>query len=89
MVTRYLGLRVLVICRNCGFKLYTYDADTKTKFNGAPNPFRSLSYHGYRCPACDRLLVPKPSIKLMSGARYKEQYDESEYFVHEKKGDGR
>ena len=86
MVERYLGARILIVCRECGFKLYTYDNKSKAKFNGAPNPLKAISYHGLRCPACDRILVPKPTIRFMAETKYQERYQETEYFVHEKKG---
>ena len=84
MVDRYLGARILIVCRECGFKLYVYDSKSKAKFNGAPNPRRAISYHGLKCPACNKLLVPAPTIKFMAESKFKEQYDESEYFVYEK-----
>ncbi len=78
-----LGLRILVVCRNCGFKLHDYNPYAKAKFSGVPNPKQTIRIYSYTCPACGAELQ-NPTIKFMTRKDYTERYQESEYFIYEK-----
>mgnify|MGYP001770622582 CR=1 FL=1 len=70
---------IVVVCRNCGFKLYWYaigDSSNRSKFSGPPTPSKAISgYDGGSCPLCGRKLSRKPSkLIFLTQKEFNERY---------------